>query len=136
MTKLSDLEELPGARIVKQDFSQKTAEFLTWMQQALKARGWVRTDARNQSALYNWTFEKGERKINIIGWHGTGKRGTSRWYGDLKTLFTLYDNQVDGKVWPNDKRMRQVFDLNCIDGTVAQHAEHLEAIRSYIKACA
>jgi hypothetical protein len=136
MTKLSDLEELPGARIVKQDFSKKTAEFLTWMQQTLWARGWIRTDARLQSALYNWTFEKGERKIMITGWHGTGKKGTARWFGDLKTLLTLYDNQVDGKVCPNGKRMRQVFDLNCIDGTVEQHAAHLKAIEAYIRACA
>ena len=136
MTKLCELEELPGARIVKQDFSQKTAEFLTWMQGALKARGWVRTDARLQSALYHWTFEKGERKINITGWHGTGKRGSVRWFGDLKTLFSFYDNQPDGKALPNDKRMRQVFDLNCIDGTVEQHAEHLNAIGTYIRTCA
>lgn len=136
MTTLCNLEELPGARIIKQDFSQKTAEFLTWLQTELKRRGWIRSDARLQSALYHWTFTKGERSIRISGWHGTGKKGTARWFGDLKTVFSLYDNQVDGKVWPNDKRDRLVFDLNCVDGTVEQHGAHLKAIREYVLTCA
>ena len=135
MTTLTQLEEGRNTT-AKQAFSDTTAEFLKWMQGALKARGWVRTDARLQSALYHWTFEKGERKINITGWHGTGKRGTSRWYGDLKTLFTLYDNRSPARPDPADRRMLEVINLSCIDGTVEQHAKQLEAIRAYIRASA
>lgn len=135
MTTLTQLEESSNST-AKQAFSDTTAEFLKWLQVTLKARGWVRTDARLQSALYNWTFQKGERQINITGWHGTGKRGTSRWYGDLKTLFTLYDNRSPARPDPADHRMREVFDLSCIDGTVEEHAQQLAAIRAYIMACA
>lgn len=135
MTTLTQLEESRNTA-AKQQFSDTTADFLKWLQAQLKSRGWTRTEAATRSAMYHWTFEKGERRITIDGWHGTGKRGTSRWYGDLKSVFSFYDNQADGRVWPKDGRMRMIFDFNCIDGTVAEHAEHLEAIRGYIRACA
>jgi hypothetical protein len=44
------------------------------------------------SAMYQTDFEKhGVVVYSIDGWHGTGKRGTCRWYGDSKSIFALYD---------------------------------------------
>jgi hypothetical protein len=58
----------------------------------MRARGYTQTTVKH-SAQYSTEFVRGTTKFTIDGWHGTGQRGTCRWFGDLKTIFTLYDDQ-------------------------------------------
>lgn len=66
----------------------------------MKSKGYERKAAL-QSALYHWDYTQGswapgKRRIAITGWHGTGRRGTNRWWGDAKTFFNMYDTAVPG----------------------------------------
>ena len=61
----------------------------------MKSKGYERKTSI-QSALYDWAYTKGTRRISIDGWHGTGTPGTSRYYGPAKTFFDLYDNGIPG----------------------------------------
>jgi hypothetical protein len=69
------------------------------------AKGYVR-EARIRSALYDWTYWQGkppakgmpikQRRLSISGWHGTGRPGTSRFWGEAKSFFGLYDSDYRG----------------------------------------
>jgi hypothetical protein len=59
----------------------------------MKRKGYVGTTVR-QSAMYETQYVKGDRRITVAGWHGTGKG--NRNYGDTKTIFSLFDNQKEG----------------------------------------
>ena len=127
------------------DLSEQSAEearltalcidLLARIQKMLKAKGYTRTDARLQSAMYQWTFRNGQREIGITGWHGTGKKGTCRWFGDLKSIHTIFDNQPGG-VGPRQLYAKQVdsLDFNILDGTVEQYEAHLKAVEQYVRA--
>ena len=56
----------------------------------MRSRGYTQKTSY-QSALYETVFSKdGKAAFAISGWHGSGKPGTSRFYGPGKTLFSLY----------------------------------------------
>ncbi len=59
----------------------------------LKSAGWVR-EVGIQSALYHWEWKRGNQCISMYGWHGTGKKGTCRYWGSSKSFFNLY--HIDG----------------------------------------
>lgn len=130
MTKLSTLldnnREAAGV-------SAQTEGFLKDAQWILKQRGFTRTDARKTSALFNWTFERGDRKIHLSGWHGTGKRGTNRWYGDLKALLDVHDN-VD-YIGTDKARysFKGIFSISSNYGTVAEHTKMLQDALDYFE---
>lgn len=127
--KISTLEEHPQ---LEAEVSRKTEIFLKGIQAVLKGKGFTRTDARLQSAMFHWEFQRGDRKLCITGWHGTGKRGTSRWYGDLKALLSFYDNKayVDTAMarWKRD----EIFKLDVLKGTVEQHHKLLNDTLDYV----
>jgi hypothetical protein len=132
MSKIATLGERPAE---EEAVSGQTTVFLKSVQAILKSKGFVRTDARLQSAMFHWEFKKGDRIMVITGWHGTGKRGTSRWFGDLKAILSIYDNKayVDTAMarWKRD----QVFDLDVLEGTVADHTKLLiDATDYFVKA--
>jgi hypothetical protein len=109
-------------------------DLLVRLQSVLKFKGFKRVDARLQSAQYHWTFKNADgREIVLVGWHGTGKRGTCRWFGDLKSIHHVYDNQQGGKRESWAKPVKQLeFDI--IDGTVEQYEAHLKAVEQYVRA--
>lgn len=129
MTKISVLNERPTE---ERAVTQQTEIFLKSAQAALKEKGFVRENARIASAIFEWTFVKGERRIVVYGWHGTGKRGTSRWFGDLKALLIIYDNKAyvgsEKARWKSDK----VLDIDVIEGTVVDHTKMLTEATNYL----
>lgn len=129
MSKIATLNERPAE---EEAVSSQTLMFLKSMQAVLKAKGYQRTDARNQSAMFHWEFKKGDRIIVVTGWHGTGKRGTSRWFGDLKAILSIYDNKayVDTAMarWKRD----EIFKLDVLEGTVADHTKLLSDSLDYL----
>lgn len=129
MSKIVTLSERPSE---ERAVTAQTEVFLRAIQQVLKAKGFKRVDARNRSAMFEWTFQRDDRILNLNGWHGTGQRGTCRWFGDLKAILSLYDNAAylgtDKARWKRDKK----FDLDVIDGTVEQHTKLLHDVTLYI----
>jgi hypothetical protein len=74
--------------------SAATEEAIKKIHNMLKDRGFTYEGNRILSATYNRIYVRGPRRIEVCGWHGTGKRGTCRWFGDLKTLFSMYDTST------------------------------------------
>ncbi len=111
-----------------------TDDFLKYVQQALKAQGFVRKTSRH-SALYNWEFTKGPRRVSITGWHGTG--AGVRNFGSMKTLFTITDSHPQQGFKPV-RMVSTIFgimvDFPPSGKTIAQYKEHLDAATKYIRA--
>jgi hypothetical protein len=129
MSKIATLNERPAE---EKAVSQQTEIFLKSTLAILKSKGFARVDARLQSAMFHWEFKKGDRIVVITGWHGTGKRGTSRWFGNLKAILGIYDNKAhlgtaEGR-WNRD----QIFNLDVINGTVEDHTKLLIEAANYI----
>jgi hypothetical protein len=59
----------------------------------MKRKGYVGTTVL-QSAMYETAYVKGDHRITVAGWHGTGKG--NRNYGNTKTIFSLYDSKKEG----------------------------------------
>jgi len=129
MPKIATLNERPAE---EEAVTRQTETFLKSAQAILKSKGFIRVDARLQSAMFHWEFKKGDRILVITGWHGTGKRGTSRWFGNLKAILSIYDNKayVDTAMarWKRD----QIFDMDVLEGTVADHTKLLIEAANYI----
>lgn len=125
--KITDLVDNKRA---ESEVTAQTEVALKIFQRILKSKGYTRTKARTVSAMFEWTFEQGARRIVLSGWHGTGTRGTSRWYGDLKAVLSLFDNIKNPNTkWKSDK----MFDLDTIDGTVQDHTTMLSSIQDYLQ---
>ena len=129
MSKFATLSE---RKAEEEAVSSQTVIFLKSVQMLLKQKGFVRTDARNVSAMFVWDFKKGNREIQIVGWHGTGRRGTNRWYGDLKAVLTVFDNKPYIGTKDEKYRMHKVVDMDILDGTVADHTKLLVDATNYI----
>lgn len=73
------------------DNNSDVSAFLADITKTLKAKGFTREKSL-ESSLYHYRFYNEARnfRIDIDGWHGTGKQGTSRFYGAAKTFQTLY----------------------------------------------
>lgn len=129
MSKIATLSERPAEEAA---VTRQTEAFLKSTLAILKSKGFARVDVRLQSAMFHWEFKKGDRILVITGWHGTGKRGTSRWFGDLKAILSIYDNKayVDtaNVRWKRD----QIFDLDVLESTVADHTKLLVEAANYI----
>lgn len=69
--------------------SSITQAFIKKAQQILKSKGYKYEGARRQSAQIQWDWSKGEDKIVLDGWHGTGKG--NRNYGQLALVMTMYN---------------------------------------------
>lgn len=82
------MHEMRGAMLVKNN--QDVQAFIDAAHILLKAKGWKYDGQRYQSALYDRTYSKDGFFVDISGWHGTGKRGTCRWFGDAKSFLYLY----------------------------------------------
>lgn len=76
--------------LVLQKLNEETDEFRRALHAILKSKGFERTFAGNRSAMYNWDYKRLTEAVSICGWHGTGKKGTNRWWGDSKTVMNLY----------------------------------------------
>lgn len=87
------LYELRGSRM--ETLNNAVTAFQKEFHAKMKNMGYERKTS-TQSALYNWEYTKGARRITIDGWHGTGKPGTSRFYGACKSFHSLYDSAVPG----------------------------------------
>lgn len=101
----------------------------------MKARGYTQKTTR-QSALYQTDFVKGGKTAFVIdGWHGSGKRGTCRWFGDGKTIFALYDVRQEGSAG----RVKVALDSKYyheeeIQNNVGAQKEVIAKIIAYLKA--
>ena len=83
------LDELRGDRTRK--LNDAVSNFQKEFHATMKHRGYVRKTSV-QSALYNWEYTKGTRRITIDGWHSNGTPGTCRYFGPTKSFFDLFDN--------------------------------------------
>jgi hypothetical protein len=87
------LHELSDAALAP--INERVTEFQKAFHAHMRAHGYERK-VSTQSALFNWDYVKGNHRITIDGWHGTGRRGTSRFYGAAKSFHSLYDSKVPG----------------------------------------
>ncbi len=84
----ASMHEMRGEMLLKNNMAVE--EFIRDVHLMLKAKGWKYEGQSLQSALYDRRYTKGEFNIAISGWHGTGKRGTCRWFGDSKSFLGLW----------------------------------------------
>lgn len=98
-----------GNRARKDDMSRMTASFLTRAHSTLKIKGFERIEDSRQSAMFMKVYVRGDHRIALNGWHGTGTKGTCRNYGDLKLIFSLYDNKMPKA---EETRWKADFDLD------------------------
>lgn len=83
----TSLHELRGDALARNN--EKVDAFRTEFHRLMKQSGWMRKTSI-QSAMYEWVYTKAGRVMSIDGWHGTGTRGTNRFWGPTKTFFSLY----------------------------------------------
>ena len=106
-------------------------EFRKQVHAHLKSCGFVRK-VSTQSALYQWQYTREKRIVTIDGWHGTGKRGTCRWFGDGCTFFDLYDNEFVQK-----EKYKPV--VSCkgygkkLDEVLAAHTKAMKTALEYVR---
>lgn len=97
---MTQIDELRGQLLVVNN--AKVDAFKKEFNAIMRSKGWAR-GARTASALYTITYWQADavpkrfqganiRRLSISGWHGTGTRGTCRWFGDSKSFFDLYDS--------------------------------------------
>lgn len=108
--------------------SEETAVFLSQFQRVMKSKGFTRTHNSIASALYDMTFTRGKRKISISGWHGTGRPGTNRYFGSLKSFLAMYDNR---ECMEEMHRKKRIIDIDSTTGTVEQHTANMRAALLY-----
>lgn len=102
----TNIGDLKGEALLKNN--ENVQFFRATLNNIMRQKGWAR-EASNQSALIHITFwqcgavpKRGNplclttRRVEVTGWHGTGTRGTCRWFGDTKTFFAMYDSGVKG----------------------------------------
>jgi hypothetical protein len=128
MSKFATLSE---RKAEEEAVTNQTEVFLKSLQTVLKVKGFKREKARLISAMFEWTFVKGDRRIVVNGWHGTGQRGTCRWFGDLKAILSIYDNKAYVDTAMARWKMDKVFDMDVITGTVADHTKLLIEATNY-----
>lgn len=116
---------------LQQTLSEKHGAFLARMHKFLVACGWKRTDDSRQSAMFHKVYTRDQRTIYLTGWHGGGKPGTSRNYGNLKLVFGLGDNQPEGK-GPRDLYPKERFTLDIINGNVGDAEAFLSTVEKYL----
>jgi len=81
-------------------FNKPTEETYKRIKALLKANGYKYRRSL-ASALEEMEFSKeGMPDITLCGWHGTGKRGTNRWYGDVKCCLSLFVDSTE--VWAHN----------------------------------
>lgn len=124
-------DHTPDARRVSAELSQKTADFLTSIHEFLMASGWKRTSDLRLSAMFEKVYERDQRQLVLSGWHGGGKPGTNRNYGDLKLLFGIGDNQPYGK-GPRELYAKEFLSLDIVNGTVDDANHFLSRANTYI----
>lgn len=81
----TSIGEMRGEQLRKNN--QDVQDFIDSAHVALRAKGWKYEGQRLRSALYEREYKKDGQSVCISGWHGTGKRGTCRWFGDGKSFF-------------------------------------------------
>ena len=132
MIRIDSLQDAtPDARRVSADLSQKTTDLLTSVHKFLIASGWKRISDRRLSAMFEKAYERDQRQLVLSGWHGGGKPGTNRNYGDLKLLFGIGDNQPYGK-GPREPYAKEFLSLDIVNGTVDDANHFLIRAKTYI----
>lgn len=129
---INQLEEFtPEARAKSAEITEKNSAFLARIHKFLVAGGWKRTNDSRQSAMFQKVYERGQRTICLSGWHGGGGR-TSRNYTNTKLVFSLSDNQHEGK-GPRDLYPKERYSLDIINGTVSDAEAFLSTVEKYIQ---
>lgn len=82
------MHEMRGSMLEKNN--QDVQAFIDAAHILLKAKGWKYDGQKLTSALYDRTYSKDGFTVVIGGWHGTGKRGTCRWFGACKSFMNLW----------------------------------------------
>ncbi len=131
MPKINELHDRANAHIAI-DLSMKTADLLKWAHATLKSKGFERIRASTASAMFDWKYQRGTRYITLDGWHGTGKKGTCRNFGDLKLCFSLYDNEKSGLT--DDNKYNPALRLDIRKDDVPAAIRFMSDVRDYIGA--
>lgn len=121
------------SRAKSKEITEKTSELLTWAHKYLTAAGWIRTVDDRRSAMFQKIYKRGQRHVVLSGWHGGGKPGTSRNYGNTKLLFSIGDNHP-GNTGPIEPYPKEQVSLDIIDGTVESAENFLLLAKGYITA--
>lgn len=107
--------------------SQEAEGFLALIQSELKRKGFKRTRASKQSAMFEWQFtrEQDGRVIRLNGWHGTGG------WGKTKAVFSLYDNKPNPGTKTGDYGLVAEGKTSM---TPEQHTDLIKHLTAYVKA--
>lgn len=125
----ASMHEMRGTMLEKNN--QDVQAFIDAAHILLKAKGWKYEGQRLQSALYERNYTKDDFTITIGGWHGGGKRGTSRFYGAGKSFLNLWHR----KGFKNDFTIdSKLFDCDTFQEIIDRQAKAMdEALRFITK---
>lgn len=112
------------------EISKENAEALTWAHKFLIAHGWTRVRDNRISAMFEKQYNRGDKTVFIKGWHGTGKPGTNRHYGNLKLIFSFSSYTTIGI--PVDASTVERARLDTSKATVADVKPFLAKFKDHI----
>lgn len=123
------LDELQGEALIRNN--ERVEDFRRQFNTIMRNKGFV-VKRSLQSALVHLEYTKGIRRITISGWHGTGKPGTCRHFGDTKTFFCL--NDTDRGRWAAVEY--DVLGQNSwtLEQAIKAHNDAMDAALEYIRA--
>jgi hypothetical protein len=104
---------------------------IAYIHKALKDKGFAYAREIRRSALYHRQYVRGDRSIEISGWHGSGKRGTGRWFGSLKTLLAVYDSNQREPIIDSFPGMLHTTDLAVV---IETHRTGIARAKAYVDA--
>ena len=107
----------------------KVDDFRKRVHTILKSRGWERHTSL-QSALYHWEWTRGNHKVIVSGWHGTGKRGTCRHFGNSKSFFSMYHYEGHAKAL---KKIESPNGDPHLDALLAKQDEKMAEVIRYVQ---
>jgi len=119
----------PGVAEIEAEVSADTDKALRQIHGTLKSRGYSYKRSL-QSAQYIMQFAKGAVKFEINGWHGTGQG--NRWYGDMRTIHSLFFFAEGAKPWPPTAHLEVPREITTDLEDPAQLAAFATAHREYI----
>ena len=128
--KLVTLGELPCDR--SSAVSDSVATFLRAAHSLLVSSGWRCERKAIRSAMYNWDYTRSGHTLVLCGWHGTGKPGTCRWFGDTKTFFGLHHHEPGAKACAAQKVDLDILQEGTPDEIVATQAAAIAQANAYL----
>ncbi len=121
------MHEMRGQMLEKNN--EDVQEFVNTAHLLLKTKGWKYEGQRLISALYERRYTRGEFSVTVGGWHGGGKRGTSRFYGASKSFLDLFYSRGFKQL---SKVEAKLHDCDTFEELIAEQARAMEEALKFI----